>query len=260
MIVWQALQHLTRLYWVASVLGAVAAMAVPFVGTLVRYGKARQVNHRGLDSLTVPKSLFATFYVVGSALTVALLVVSADPRHLVLVVFLLHALRRLYEELTAPPSEAQMHLVGLLVGISFYLFAPVTLFAPWQLWHDESASFRAPPELHPLQLLFGLALICLGSVHQYRCHLILRKLKAKPGDAYGLPKGDWFSLVSSPHYLAEICIYVGLAVLAPSLESALMLGFVVCNLCVTGAATHAYYQKMFKHAFVTRYAVLPYVW
>ena len=49
---------------------------------------------------------------------------------------------------------------------------------------------------------------------------------------YSIPRGDWFSLVSSPHYLAEVVIYVGLA-LTMGLRNWswwLVLAFVISNL------------------------------
>ena len=49
----------------------------------------------------------------------------------------------------------------------------------------------------------------LGSVHQFRCHRILRRLRAAApaagARAYGIPRGDGFERVSCAHYLVRRC-------------------------------------------------------
>ncbi|KAL5483768.1 hypothetical protein EMCRGX_G020182 [Ephydatia muelleri] len=62
----------------------------------------------------------------------------------------------------------------------------------------------------------GLVTFVWSSWHQYRCHQILADLRS-PGATgnhstplYSIPRGDWFELVSSPHYLAEVLIYASL--------------------------------------------------
>lgn len=63
------------------------------------------------------------------------------------------------------------------------------------------------------------AWLLLFSYHQYRCHKILADLRPSTAAAatvtsqprrYSLPQGDWFELVSCPHYFAEILIYSSL--------------------------------------------------
>ena len=62
--------------------------------------------------------------------------------------------------------------------------------------------------LQPLHV-FGAAVFVLGSVHQFRCHRILRRLRAAApvagARAYGIPRGDWFERVSCAHYLVRWC-------------------------------------------------------
>lgn len=52
---------------------------------------------------------------------------------------------------------------------------------------------------------------CIGFHHPFCFHLgfstvyqgLLQEHKEQEGE-YGIPHGDWFEIVSSPHYLAEI--------------------------------------------------------
>jgi len=59
----------------------------------------------------------------------------------------------------------------------------------------------------------GLAIFLLGSFQQARCHGILRSMRQTPATGthrYSIPRGGWFEMVSSAHYLAEIVLYAGL--------------------------------------------------
>jgi 3-oxo-5-alpha-steroid 4-dehydrogenase 3 len=67
---------------------------------------------------------------------------------------------------------------------------------------------------------------------------------------YGLPTGDWFEYVSSPHYLAEILIYVAFVMITGGRVVCLwlILAFVVANLTRSALQTHRWYQGLFPAA------------
>jgi hypothetical protein len=94
-------------------------------------------------------------------------------------------------------------------------------------------SCAAARAVHNLQVLAvlsspvhaaGTAVFALGSVHQYACHRILRKLRARARTAgsrssdYGIPRGDWFEKVSCAHYLVRLGRLLSAA--APAIASA----------------------------------------
>eukprot|EP00268_Persea_americana_P012348 TRINITY_DN1519_c2_g1_i5.p1 TRINITY_DN1519_c2_g1~~TRINITY_DN1519_c2_g1_i5.p1 ORF type:complete len:105 (+),score=15.82 TRINITY_DN1519_c2_g1_i5:149-463(+) len=56
----------------------------------------------------------------------------------------------------------------------------------------------------------GAAIFLWGWIHQYRCHAILGSLRERKEqvDEYTIPHGDWFEIVSCPHYLAEIVMLI----------------------------------------------------
>ncbi|KAL9271715.1 Polyprenol reductase 2-like protein, partial [Drosera capensis] len=108
----------------------------------------------------------------------------------------------------------------------------------------------------------GAAIFFWGSIHQWRCHAILGKLRQgkEHADNYAIPYGDWFDMVSSPHYLAEIVIYAGILVASGGTDLTvwLLFVFVVANLSFAAAATHRWYRGKFDDYPRNRYAIIPY--
>ena len=99
----------------------------------------------------------------------------------------------------------------------------------------------------------GVLVFCAGNALQCHSHWILARLRAKitgkrgdhlqsTAEGYALPEGGAFALVSCPHYLGEIVIYLGLAlilgagnlciwiVLAWVVSSALHASLSMCNI------------------------------
>ena len=111
----------------------------------------------------------------------------------------------------------------------------------------------------------GTFLFFWASYHQYQCHTILGKLASWTADGtkiYKVPNGDWFEHVSSPHYLAEILIYVSLFITMQGQCSRwiLVLVFVVLNLTLTAHNTHMWYKKKFESYPSHRCIIVPYIY
>ncbi|XP_044509169.1 polyprenol reductase 2-like isoform X2 [Mangifera indica] len=198
-------------------------------------------------------------------------------------------LRRLVETVYVfkySPS-ARMHIFGYLTGMFFYTAAPLSLccnLTPelFRFVADLLAEFTIKGKSHmpafesdllgsvdnllKLRCLqwIGAAIFLQGWTHQRRCHAILGSLRehAERVDDYVVPHGDWFEIVSSPHYLAEIVIYAGLLVASggEDLTIWLLFGFVVANLVFTAAETHRWYWRKFDNYPSNRYAIIPFVY
>ncbi|XVF18000.1 hypothetical protein REPUB_Repub10bG0173800 [Reevesia pubescens] len=150
-----------------------------------------------------------------------------------------HVLRRLYETFHVfnYSSSARMHIFGYLTGLYFYTAAPLSLctFCAVEVVNfaaDQVAQFNVEGQdmllitnvdlwgyVKPMTRLgwcqwTGAVIFAWGWLHQYYCHAILGSLREhRDGTAeYVIPHGDWFEIVSSPHYLAEMIIYAGLLV------------------------------------------------
>ncbi|KAH0934784.1 hypothetical protein HID58_011901 [Brassica napus] len=111
--------------------------------------------------------------------------------------------------------------------------------------------------------LVGGIIFLWGWLHQRRCHAILGSLRENPSQAkeYIIPHGDWFEIVSSPHYLAEIVLYVGLVIASGGTDITvwLLFGSVVGNLSLSAGETHRWYLRKFEHYPDNRNAIFPYI-
>lgn len=101
--------------------------------------------------------------------------------------------------------------------------------------------------------IVGLSLFVWASVHQHRCHKILANLRTRRNNSdhsYHLPKGDWFEYVSSPHYLAEVLIYMALLVFFAATDWGtnwwLVVAFTTSTLLLSARQVHLWYKLKFK--------------
>ncbi|CAN0890839.1 Polyprenol reductase 1 [Linum grandiflorum] len=250
--------------------------------------------------LTVPQRFFCHFYVAGVVWTTVLLSATwiyasntepADESHLWLSVLLLvfmeaQVLRRLFETMYVfkySPS-ARMHIAAYLTGFFFYTAAPLSLCGPyaseafkygaehvvnWSSFEVKGFQVDWWELLNPLLKLGWLqwtaaAIFLWGWIHQLRCHAILGSLRSrgKKMDEYVIPCGDWFELVSCPHYLAEIVIYAAYVVATGGthLTIWLIFGFVVANLAIAAGETHRWYLRKFDTYPRNRFAIIPFVY
>ncbi|CAF1706359.1 unnamed protein product [Brassica oleracea var. botrytis] len=190
----------------------------------------------------------------------------------------IQVLRRLIESFYVfkySPS-ARMNILPYLGGLYYYAAAPLSLcvnlvagFISKGKDHISSSEFDLLSFLSPLMnlgwcQLIGGAIFLWGWLHQRRCHAILGSLRKSPSQAkeYIIPHGDWFDIVSSPHYLAEIVLYVGLLIASGGTDITvwLLFGSVVGNLSLSAGETHRWYLLKFEHYPANRNAIFPYVY
>lgn len=114
--------------------------------------------------------------------------------------------------------------------------------------------------------IIGVVLFLTASYVQFDSHRILANLrKDTTGRIYttkhSIPKGKWFDLVSSPHYMAEILIYLSITIVLSgrSLTWWMVFLFVVTNQIFVGMFNHSWYLKTFENYPKTRRAIIPYV-
>lgn len=183
-------------------------------------------------------------------------------------------------------ASARMHIFGYLTGLFFYTAAPLTLCctcAPEVLKFGinevsefilkgtssmQNIEFHWWDFVNPLLKLgwcqwIGAVIFLWGWIHQHRCHAILGSLREHGAkvDEYVIPRGDWFEIVSSPHYLAEIVIYAGMVFASGGADLTIWLvfGFVVSNLVFAAAETHRWYLQKFDNYPSNRVAIIPFL-
>ncbi|XP_017413047.1 polyprenol reductase 1 [Vigna angularis] len=149
-------------------------------------------------------------------------------------------------------------------------FLPLALHALQQHRGQEVITGCSPEDnkIKRIDLLWGwkhwisAAVFLWGWIHQYHCHKILGSLRhSTDAEEYVIPHGDWFEIVSSPHYLSEIVIYASFVVATggSNLTVWLLFAFVVANLSFAAVETHKWYSQKFKDYPSNRFAIIPFL-
>ena len=182
----------------------------------------------------VEKRLFLHFYIAGIFFAAALWIrgqsgTSGDHvlglNDVPALLFVVHLCRRAYECVYVHAwGNGKMHVGGYVLGVLHYAFVPFVVIGSEWCCDDDFARNPAPSAM---QMALGALLCCYGQAQQYIHHKILSDLRK--GDTvsfraqYSIPRGRWFNTVSSPHYLAEILIYVAFAIMLHPLHTKLTL-------------------------------------
>ncbi|XP_060884897.1 polyprenol reductase [Labrus mixtus] len=212
---------------------------------LIRYGKTKHLK-RGdwLQVFDVPKRWFWHFYSISVCWNGFLLVLylnftfqnqsypswlnglldiltgvpnsdSQVPQLVTVLVQLLlsfHSLRRLHECLFVSVfSDGAMHLLQYVFGLVYYIMMGLTVLGSDRLERGSGPLLSQLNWCH----VTGSVLFIMASLMQHQCMVHLAALRTgKSGSvetlAHRLPEGGWFDLVSCPHYLAELLLYVSL--------------------------------------------------
>ena len=155
--------------------------------------------------------------------------------------------------------EAKMTL--LQTFLSFFYYAVFSM----ALVNLRVSSLNS--KLHPILSTFGVILFVIGFCSQFYCHLILRDLRKGSQDSnkkddntarrYKIPRGFAFDYVSSPHYTAEIVVYIGLWLIS-NFDSGIgfMLLQVIANLLMLGELSHQWYQSTFQKKLPSKWRIL----
>ncbi|XP_042326399.1 polyprenol reductase [Sceloporus undulatus] len=160
-------------------------------------------------------------------------------------------------------SGGVIHIVQYCFGLCYYVLVGLTVLC------QVPANVREgkDPQLavHWYHAV-GLLMFIWASFHQHRCHVILANLrKNKSGKVvnldHSIPFGDWFEMVSCPHYFAELLIYISMAIIfgCTNLTWWLVVMYVFFNQAVSAVLCHEYYQSNFKHYPKYRKAYIPFL-
>eukprot|EP00128_Syssomonas_multiformis_P014918 Colp12_sorted_trinity150504_noHs@19459 len=295
-----SLRQVVLLYWVAGLV-TVAILALnkyavngrsAFLTGLSEWGKVTKDNTR--SRFQVPKRLFWQFYVLGCIVTSAMLVncilaviqqqkgvpltaltylnegtvptLSVAETLLYLSLMLAQVARRAYECLyVSVYSDAKMHIFHYLLGVSFYVMTALSAVvdSPF-LCITDVMHYHNYWRPHPVLSSVAACIFAYSSYKQNKAAKILAGLRERRGSekSYSIPKGDLFDYVSSPHFLAEMFIYLSLVIVTRggSLCVWLLFAFVVANQTVAALSTHEWYQSRFGDKYPkTRKALVPFL-
>jgi 3-oxo-5-alpha-steroid 4-dehydrogenase 3 len=223
-----ALNLLSPAYVLLSV-SVLVSRHVKLLSRLASHGKTRTTTFTPTRTnklgFWISKRYFGHFYIVGLAswASLRLLVYRilnneyAQSFCLADALLLVHLIRRCYESyhIQKPSASSKMHFLGYLLGVGHYLVLPLV-----------SLRFEAvdPPTRTTSQKTLAISSLLLGVANlvfqneQFQHHRILASLrqdgKASSTKTYSVPpRKRWFYYILSPHYLAEILIYLTWALL-----------------------------------------------
>ncbi|XP_075400416.1 polyprenal reductase isoform X1 [Tenrec ecaudatus] len=186
----------------------------------------------------------------------------------VLVFLWLHSLRRLYECVYVSVfSNTMIHAVQYCYGLVYYVLVGLTVLSQVPLdgrnvYVIGSSLLMQARWFH----ILGMLMFFWSSAHHYKSHVILSNLrKNKAGVVihckHRIPFGGWFEYVSSPNYLAELMIYLSLAVTFGfrNVTWWLVVMYVFFSQGLSALFNHRYYKSTFVSYPKHRKAFLPYL-
>ncbi|TEA42132.1 hypothetical protein DBR06_SOUSAS6810034, partial [Sousa chinensis] len=198
---------------------------------------------------------------------------------LVLVFLWLHSLRRLFECFYVSVfSNAMIHVVQYCFGLVYYVLVGLTVLSqvPMDGRNELANKIILISVVYVIGKnllmqarwfhILGMMMFIWSSVHQYKCHVILGNLrKNKAGVVihcnHRIPFGDWFEYVSSPNYLAELMIYISMAVTFGfhNLTWWLVVTYVFFSQALSAFLSHKFYKSKFVSYPKHRKAFLPFL-
>ncbi|XP_061680386.1 polyprenol reductase [Syngnathoides biaculeatus] len=264
---------------------------------LIRYGKTKQnlIRDDCLCAFDVPKRWFWHFYATSLVWNGLLLAFSLNVtlRHgfypnwltglinilscsshakkkavhvstlLLQLLLWTHSFRRLAECLRVSVfSDGVIHLLQYVFGLAYYLLVGLTVLCSDG---EIKASASLLSQLNWFHAV-GIALFIAASALQHQSLVLLAGLRTgKSGRvetlAHRMPKGGCFELVSCPHYLAELLIYVSLSLVAGgfSLTWWLVVLYVLFNQALAALLCHDHYVGKYPSYPACRKAFIPFV-
>ncbi|CAO2639622.1 Polyprenol reductase [Lemmus lemmus] len=187
---------------------------------------------------------------------------------LVLVFLWVHSLRRLFECLYVSVfSNAVIHVVQYCFGLVYYVLVGLTVLS--QVPMDDKNVYVLGKNLLTQARWFhilGMMMFFWSSAHQYKCHVILSNLRRNKKGVivhcqHRIPFGDWFDYVSSANYLAELLIYISMAVTFGfhNLTWWLVVTYVFFSQALSAFFNHNFYKSTFVSYPKHRKAFLPFL-
>ncbi|RLN67954.1 hypothetical protein BBJ28_00023197 [Nothophytophthora sp. Chile5] len=294
--------QLWQFTWSVAVVGAIASFRSGFCRAFVLQGKMRtpaalaQLPGLALLRLEVPKSYWTWFYLVGALHTTAILLVAVFGQrtqmaqrvlHLIhnrtdfvagieeastaeiriqphtiafLTLFAVHTTRRFLESVYITAfGDARMHATILFVGIYHYVATVLSV-----LFDPDSVTPHEDTTLRRIMQALGGVLFVVATGHQSRCNYLLASQKRANNMQHVIPRGDWFDAVRSPHYTAEILLYVAFILITGG--STVMLYFasawVVANQVLLAHISFQWVDDKFRDRIdeLPKWKLLPFVW
>ncbi|KAM9435817.1 polyprenal reductase [Clarias gariepinus] len=176
-----------------------------------------------------------------------------------------HSLRRLLECLFVSVfSNGMINIVQYAFGLSYYILLGLTVLSVNATLPTEASSVLSFSQL--IWHTSGVLLFLWASWLQHCSLSLLASLRTNSSGrvetlTHRMPRGGWFELVSCPHYLAELMIYMALSVCCSCVSFTwwLVVLYVLCNQALAAHLCHEYYRSTFKSYPSGRKAFIPFL-
>uniref|UniRef100_A0A0N4ZIE6 Polyprenal reductase n=1 Tax=Parastrongyloides trichosuri TaxID=131310 RepID=A0A0N4ZIE6_PARTI len=254
-----------------------------YLKSLIFYGKTLDTQNF-LAKLSVSKSSFYIFYVIGEILSLGIFVIvlvfpkltkeiikflslfgssekisSYETTILVLLCLIIHIGRRLYECLfVSVYSPSTIHVAHFIMGILHYTFLPLSVLS--------TLSFEISNTLNFSQYLFFISFICLNYLQNGVANDFANLRKEKNNKIsdfnHKVCLNGLHKYICCPHFLYEILIYVTLYLISDTRNLFYFLMFVITNQMIAAKTNQIWYRKKFHddNQIANRKALIPFIY
>lgn len=236
----------TALYGLLVFLALCAGPAVYYGQSLSRFNKARAGSV--LPARLGMMILYAT-PILALFVSARGYVSAASPvQWTVFGAVFLHFLKRVLESLFLHKYSKPVSLFTTILIACFYSTAAFVI----------GSLNQRPIPAPDFPFAFGVVFFLAGVAGNFYHHKLLAGLRKNSLD-YFIPKGGLFEFVVCPHYLFEICAWLGFALLSRHFAAWLILCFVIAYLTAQGLRTLEWYRAEFADFPRSRKALLPFI-
>ncbi|XP_049808716.1 polyprenol reductase isoform X2 [Schistocerca nitens] len=238
-----------------SLMNTVEKRLPSFVKQTFRYGRfAYQGKDTFLKPIEVPKRWFRHFYVFGAFFTSLIFVV-------VLRVYVFHGkphplLLALLDLLGSTSRRANVSPTSILLALFL-----LTLQSWHRFYETWFISIYSNSYINIYHYIIGYGHY-FGSVMAVLCESpgFINNQGQVVTTKHSIPYGGWFELVSSPHFLAEILMYMAISIILRAANTwHVVFLWVLSNQVESGLLSHWWYKATFPNYPKERKAVIPYV-
>jgi 3-oxo-5-alpha-steroid 4-dehydrogenase 3 / polyprenol reductase len=256
---------------------------IPYGKTLSNRSRQPPQVFQWLANITVPKNWFWQYYLLSVSLSIfwgyQVLVCSSGESHcfwqklshvdgrttIVWVMMLVQGGRRLCESLFLQRrSTARMWIGHYLVGCAFYTAMSVAVFADGRSRPLGVSLWPSILSILNRHVIAAIGLFVTASMWQFHVHKSLAALQpsfsSKAIYSPPPPSSISFQLFLTPHYTAEIIIYLAMVLVTRSATLATALIWVITNLSISSGETRIWAHNKFKDQEWGRWNILPFIY
>lgn len=252
--------------WSLMSICAVLSLHQPFLQRMSYHGKAIRMDIPGSAqrlpcflNWRIRKDNFKWFYVLGwlwnASIGIAYYQLGGRSALLSFSLLQLHLSRRAGESFWITYfGTSEMHVGVLFLGVAHYLLLSLSMAQDPVL-----GTSNVPPTV--VTQILVLVFFVYVSLHQFRCNVILARLKRIHFPQYVVPSGDWFDWLLCPLYTCEIGIYLALVGTTGALHPTLLYVFiwVLTNQSVSAYNAQRWYKD--RHpSHQPKWVLIPYLW